>query len=154
VTGPPRAIGTATLLLGVAVALASGCRKEGNPVRGALDAVAAAAEKRDAAALMSRVSAAYAGEGGETRAEVEATVRRTLAAYEELHVTLSDVKVDRTEAGARATFRAELSGVPSKAFGLDAWLPRSSEWSFEVRLVEEKKGWKVASARWSRLDGG
>jgi hypothetical protein len=38
--------------------------------------------------------------------------------------------------------------------GLDGLLPRSSRWSFDVRLEAGSGGWKIASAAWSLLDDG
>ena len=128
------------------------CRKPADPVRGALDEIAAAAGKRDAGAILKRVSPDYHDLHGDTRAEVEQTIRRTLASYEALSVRLSDVTIDRKEKEAWALFRADLSGTPTKLGGLDTWLPRSSSWRFEVRLVEEGSGWNVAWAAWTRAD--
>jgi hypothetical protein len=128
------------------------CRKPADPVRGTLDAIAAAAGERDAGAILKRVSPDYRDPHGDTRAEVEQKVRQYLAAYEALSVKLSDVTIDRKEKEAWASFRADLSGTPTKLGGLDAWLPRSSSFRFEVRLVEEGSGWNVVWAAWTRAD--
>lgn len=49
-----------------------------------------------------------------------------------------------------------VSGQPLRhaheAGGLDAWLPRSSSWRFEVRLVEESGDWKVVWASWTHAE--
>jgi hypothetical protein len=128
------------------------CRKPADPVRDVLDVIAAAAGKRDADAILKRISPDFRDQHGGTRAEVEQTVRRALAAYDSLSVSLSGVTIDRKEKEAWASFRADLSGTPTKLGALDAWLPRSSSFRFDVRLVEEDSGWNVVWAAWTRAE--
>jgi hypothetical protein len=140
------------LLVLSSLVVLSACRKHADPVRSALDAVVAAAEKRDAGAILKRISADYRDSQDNGRAELEGTVRRYLFAYDTLSVALADVKIERSANEALASFRADLSGTPTKVGGLDAWFPRSSAWRFEVRLVEEKGEWRFVWASWTRLD--
>ncbi len=138
-------------LLGLLLA-PSACKKGGDPVREAIDGIARGAEERDAGEIADRISESFRDAGGTGKAETVATVKRYLAAYESLGVSLSSVAVERGPDRARATFEAELSGTPSKAFGLDAVLPRSSAWRFEVRLaLEEGSRWRLVEASWERL---
>lgn len=143
-------VAAATLV--AATLLAGACSKGGDPVRGTLDGLAEAAEERDAGGVAQRLSASFKDAAGTGKEETAATVKRYLAAYESLGVSLSDVAVERGPDRAHATFVAELAGTPSKAFGLDGILPRSSTWKFDVRLaLEEGKAWRVVEARWERV---
>jgi hypothetical protein len=117
-----------------------------------LKGAVAAAEKRDAAGVMTRVAENFRdGEGG-SKADAAALVRRYLGAYESLSLTLSDVAIERGAAAAQAKFKVRMSGRPRAVGGLDGLLPRSSRWSFDVRLESEKGGWRIVSAAWSRLE--
>lgn len=129
------------LLLGMA-----GCRKHGDPVRESLDDLAHAAEKRNASAALELIAPDYQGSG--SRADVEADLRRYLAAYESLSVKLSDLKIERGPDAARVTFRADLSGTPRKLGGLDGLLPRSAAYRFEVNMAVYDGRWKIYKASW------
>ena len=124
------------------------CGEKGDPVRASLDRMVKAAHERDAGAFMDNVAADFSAAEGMNRAEALLTVRRYFAAYAILDVTLRDVTIERAENAARARFTAELSGQPRKIGGLDAILPRSSAWKFELRLVPDGSRWKVAWASW------
>ena len=47
-----------------------------------------------------------------------------------------------------------MSGKPHSVGGLEGFLPRSSRWSFDVRLEAGAGGWKIVSAVWSPLEEG
>ena len=114
----------------------------------------AAAESRDADGVLSRVAEGFRdGEGG-GKADAAALVRRTLAAYDSLSLSLSDVAVERGPTAAQARFKVRMSGRPRAVGGLEGFLPRSSLWSFEVRLEAGTDGWKIAWASWTRLEDG
>jgi hypothetical protein len=117
------------------------------------DAVAAA-ESRDADGVMSRVAEGFRDAEGGGKADAAALVRRSLAAYESLSLTLSDVAIERGPAAAHAKFKVRMSGRPRAAGGLDGLLPRSSNWSFDARLEAGAGGWKITWASWTRLEGG
>ena len=57
-------------------------------------------------------------------------------------------------AAAQAKFKVRMSGRPRIVGGLAGLLPRSSRWSFDVRLEAGTDGWKVAWASWTRLEDG
>jgi hypothetical protein len=124
------------------------CRKEGDPVRETLDRIVRAAEKRDAAGVVANLTAEYRDAEGESPSEVAALLRRYFAAYEILKVRMTGVEIERAPEAARARFRAELSGQPTKLGGLDRLLPSASKYDFDVRLVSEGGRWKVAWAAW------
>ena len=119
-----------------------------------LTEVVEAAEARDADGVMSRVTEGFRDGNGGGKGDAAALVRRSLAAYESLSLTLSDVAVERGPAAAQAKFKVRMSGKPRTVGGLDGLLPRSSRWSFDVRLETETGGWKIAWASWTRLEDG
>ncbi len=113
-----------------------------------------AAESRDADAVLSRVAEGFRDAEGSGKADAAALVRRTLAAYDSLSLSLSDVAIERGPAAAQARFKVRMSGRPRAVGGLEGLLPRSSLWSFDVRLEAGADGWKIASASWTRLEDG
>jgi hypothetical protein len=139
-----RAIGLIALLA------AAGCGAKGDPARRTLDEIVAAAQKRDAGAVVERLAPDFQAADGSGRAEAEATLRRYLAAYERLDVRISDVTIERAAGAARARFRADLSGNPRKVGGLDGWLPRKSVYRFDLRLAPQgaEGRWLVTWAGW------
>src|SRR5450631_392208 len=113
------------------------CGEKGDPVKASLDRIVKAVHERDAGAFMDNVAADFSAAQGMTRAEALQTLKQYFAAYAILDVTLRDVTIERAENAARARFTAQLEGQPQKFGGLDAILPRSSAWKFEVRLVPD-----------------
>ncbi len=139
-------------LLAASVFLLAACsRAPRDPVMECLKGAVAAAEKRDADGVMNRVAETFRDADGGGKADAAALVRRYLAAYESLSLSLSDVAIERGPAAAQAKFKVRMSGKPRAAFGLDGLLPRASRWSFDVRLESEKDGWRIVSAAWTRL---
>ena len=142
-----------TVLCVLAVALlfaANGCGKKSDPARQTIDEIVAAAEARDAGAIVERLASDFQAADGSGRADAEAVLRRYLAAYESLGVRISDVTMEQAAGAARARFRAELSGKPRSVGGLDGILPRSSTYRFDLRLAPESEGgrWVVTWASW------
>jgi hypothetical protein len=145
--------GLTTFALFLAVSLPA-CRKEADPVRATIEALAEAAENRDADAAGALLAAAYAdGEpGGKDGALL--TIRRYFAAYESISATFSDLTIERKPDLARATFTASFDGAPRKIGSLEGMLPRTATVRFEMNLVPEKGRWKVSWAGWSLVSGG
>jgi len=144
--------GRAAALVAGAVLLASCSRAPRDPVTECLEGAVAAAERRDADRVMARVSEGFRDAEGGSKADAAALVRRYLAAYESLSLTLSDLAVERGPASAQAKFKVLMSGRPRAVAGLEGLIPRSSRWSFDVRLEAGSGGWKIASAAWTRLE--
>lgn len=142
----------AALLAASALLLASSCRAPRDPVTECLKGAVAAAGKRDAAGVMSRVSETFRDAGGGGKADAAALVGRTLGAYEALSISLFDVAIERGAAAAQAKFKVRMSGRPRAVGGLEGFLPRSSRWSFDVRLEDGAGAWKIVSASWTRLE--
>lgn len=113
-----------------------------------------AAESRNADGVMNRVAEGFRDAEGGGKADAASLVRRTLAAYESLSLALSDVAIERGPAAAHAKFKVRMSGRPRSVGGLEGILPRSSSWSFDVRLEPGEGGWKITWASWNRLEGG
>ena len=129
-------------------------RARRDPVMACLTGAVAAAESRDADGVMSRVAEGFQGADSGGKADTDALVRRALAAYESLSLTLTGVAIERGPAAAQARFKVRMSGRPRAVGGLDGLLPRSSNWSFDVRLEASTGGWKIAWASWTRLEDG
>lgn len=137
------------IALALAVAAgAPGCGEKGDPVKASLDRIVRAVHERDAGSFMDNVAADFTAAEGTTRPEALEMVRRYFAAYAILDVTLRDLTIERAENAARARFTAQLQGQPQKFGGLDAILPRTSSWKFELRLVPDGSRWKIAWASW------
>jgi hypothetical protein len=139
------------VLSGLALAAAAAtlcCGEKGDPVKASLDRIVKAVHARNAGTFMDNIAADFSAAEGMSRAEARETLKRYFAAYAVLDVTLRDLTIDRAENAARARFTAQLQGQPHKIGGLDAILPRSSAWKFELRLVPDGSRWKVAWASW------
>src|ERR1039457_875947 len=133
------------LVLSLVLLPATAChRVRRDPVMACLTGAVAAAESRDADGVMSRVAEGFRDAEGGGKAASTALVRRTLTASESLSLTLSAVALGRGPAAAQAKFKGGMSGRPRAAGGLDGLLPRSSHWSFDVRLEAGTGGWKIA----------
>jgi hypothetical protein len=142
-----RAAARGALLLTLLAAAA--CAQRGDPVRQCIDDILAAANKRDATAVMQRVAGVFQARDGTSRSDVEAMLRRDFAAYESLSVRAEDMKIDRTDDSVLVTLTARLSGRPRALGGLEAILPRESSYRFDLRLAPDGKTWRVVWADWS-----
>jgi hypothetical protein len=143
------------LVLSFVLLPASAChRARQDPAMACLTGALGAAESRDADGVMSRVAEGFRDAEGGGKVDAAALVRRTLAAYESLSLTLSGVTIERGPAAAHAKFKVRMSGKPRSVGGLEGLLPRSSNWSFDVRLEAGTGGWKIASASWTCLEDG
>ncbi|MGZ6988290.1 MAG: hypothetical protein ACXVH0_04960 [Thermoanaerobaculia bacterium] len=134
------------------VLLASCSREPRDPVRETLKRVVASAEARDAGAVAGYLSASFRDAEGGTKADAADLLRRTLAAYESISLSLSDEVIVKGPKAANATFKVSMSGKPRAVAGLEGFLPRTSAWRFELRLELESGTWKITSAAWRRLE--
>ena len=129
------------------------CAKPADPVRATIDAVVKAANARDAEALLSRVATEFEAADGSNRAEVEARLKGYFAAYEILHVQVSNVQIERGDKAARVRLRAEMTGQPRSIGGFGGMLPSAAKYDFDLRLVLDGKEWKLAWAGWEPVAG-
>ena len=132
--------------------LASCSREPRDPVREILKRVVASAEARDAGAVAGYLSASFRDSEGGSKGDAADLLRRTLAAYESISLSLSDVVIAKGPEAANATFKVGMSGRPRAVAGLEGFLPRTSAWRFELRLELEKGIWRITSAAWRRLE--
>ena len=137
------------VLLALVLLNVAGCRPAQDPVRATLDRMVAAAHDRNAAGVLENVAADFQAADGSTRADDEALLHRLFAAYAVLDVRLEDVRIERSENGARVRMRAVMSGQPQRIGGLSGLLPSSSSYDFDLRLAREGNAWKVAWASWT-----
>lgn len=142
------AIAALLTVAGLAAVACGGAKRD--PARRTVDEIVAAAEARDAAAIVERLAPDFQGADGSGRADAEANLRRYLAAYESLGVRLSEFTIESAASAARVRFRADLSGRPRAIGGLDGILPRSSAYRFDLRLAPAADGgrWVVTWAAW------
>jgi hypothetical protein len=138
-----RSLGAAVVVLFLA------CGRPADPVRSTLDRMVKAANERNAAGVLENVAADFQAADGSTRADDEALLHRLFAAYAVLDVRLEDVRIERSENGARVRMRAVMSGQPQRIGGLSGLLPSSSSYDFDLRLAREGNAWKVAWASWT-----
>ncbi len=137
----------------VLVAAFLGCAKPADPVQATIDAVVKAANARDADALIQRVAPDFEAGDGTGRNEIEARLKGYFQAYEILHVQVSNVQIERSEAAARVRLRAEMNGQPRSIGGLGGLVPSAAKYDFDLRLVREGKEWKLAFAGWQPVAG-
>jgi len=136
--------------LGLCLAAAPpACREKADPVRQALDSIVEAAQDRDPDGVLENLSSDFRDANGTGLSEAQSTLRRYFAAYESLQIAIADLSVERAPNAARVTFRADLSGKPRRIGGLEGYLPRSSSYRFDLRLVPEEDRWKVAWASYA-----
>ena len=136
-------------LLAAAYLFACGCKPSGDPVRGTLDRIAAAARARDASAVMANLTADFQAGDGSSRADDEALLRQYFAAYESLDVRLEDVRIERSDSTARVRLRAVMTGHPKDVAGLNGLLPSSAKYDFDFRMSKDGSGWKIAWGSWA-----
>jgi len=142
-------------VVSIVAALLLGCfRAPRDPVGAAVDGAVTAAEKKDADAVIRFLAPGFRDANGGDRDEAAATVRRTLAAYEHLSLTVSNLVVERGPSSGQARFTVAMSGTPRGIGGLDGLLPRSSRWRFDIRLEPGDGGWKITHAAWTRVEAG
>ncbi len=144
----------APFLAALLVVAMAACRKEQDPVRATIDALAKAAGDRDADAAGELLAEAYADAEHPDRNAAIQTIRRYFTAYERISVSFGDVKIDRKPDLSRVTFVATFDGAPRKLGSLDAMLPRSARVRFEMNLAPGEGRWKVAWAGWQLVSEG
>jgi hypothetical protein len=147
----------ATALIAGAIA-ASGCARKQDTqagVRTLIDDVRAAAEDRDAPAVVLRLSDDFHGTGGLNRTDATATLKQYFAAYEKVRVSVYDLAITpRSTQEADVTCRVELTGTVKPIGALAALLPPSAVYRFELHVVRPSGAdWKVQSAEWQSAEG-
>lgn len=103
--------------------------------------------------MIENLAAKFTDAAGEPREEAAQSIRRYLAAYQQLEIRISSLQINRDTNLATARFHADLIGAPTKLGGLDSILPRSSSYDFKIELAPEAERWKVTWASWSESSG-
>jgi hypothetical protein len=140
--------------LGLALALLAGIgcsRAPRDPVRELLGELEAAAEARDGDRFGARLSEAFEGQAGQSRADSLAMLRRYLAAYETVAVEVYGVEVERRAGGAHVRLRADFAGETRKLGPLAGLLPASAFYRFELDAADERGTWRVTKASWEAV---
>ena len=138
-------------LLTIALLLAAACRRAGDPAADAVRELARAANRRDASAIFARLAPGFAGPSGETAADVDAELRRLFAAYSSVDVAVENLTLDRLPEFTLARFAASFRGSARRLGGMEALLPESARYRFELRLVDVGGKYGVARAFWEEI---
>jgi hypothetical protein len=138
----------------VAAALALSCacaRAPRDPVQALLADLEAAAEARDADRFAERLSPTFVAGGQMSRPDALAMLRRYLAAYDSVALTVYGTEVERAGTGARVRTVVEFSGRARAIGGLDGLLPPEAVYRFDLQTAEEDGTWRVRSADWEQV---
>jgi hypothetical protein len=131
----------------VAFAACSGTPKD--PVQALLSELEEAAEDRDADRFAARLSPTFVGGGAMDRTESVATLRRYLAAYDSVALTVYGTEVERSGDTARIKCIVEFSGKARKVAGLEGLLPPDAVYRFELDAADEGGTWRARTAQWT-----
>jgi hypothetical protein len=135
--------------LAAATVLAGCARKD--PVQALVDDLEAAAEDKSADRFRDLLTDDFKGQGGISRAEAAAQLRRYFAAYEKVALEVYDLSVNPAGGSADVTFRVEFSGQPPQIGGLGGLLPPGAAYRFDLHVVEQPGTWKVQRAAWESV---
>lgn len=141
----------AVVLLASALVAGAGCGKKKDPVLALVDALEAAAEDRSADRFRDLLTEDFHGQGGISRAEATAELRRYFAAYEKVSIEVYDLSVQRGDGSADVSFRVEFTGEALKIGGLGGLLPPGASYRFDLHVVERAGAWKVQRAAWESV---
>ena len=122
-------------------------------MRGLVDDLVEAAEARDADRVLSRLGGGFQGQGGLSKVDVAASLRRYFAAYESIDLEVFDVETEGGDGVTHIRTRVGFSGKAQKAFGLDGLLPPSAVYAFVLDARDEGGTWRVTRATWEVLTG-
>jgi hypothetical protein len=143
-----RLLRTMPAFLAMALIAAPSCGAKKDPVQALIDDLEDAAERKDAEGIGARLADDFRGQNGMGRADAVANIRRYLAGYEEVDLEVYDVKVQRGDGSADASFSAEFSGRALSIGGLGGLLPPEALYRFDLHAVERGGTWKVQRAAW------
>jgi hypothetical protein len=119
-----------------------------DPARALVEAMAEAAEDRDAERVLARLSDAFRGQVNLTRADAGAALRKYFAGYESIDLEVFDVASEPGEGVTRVLTRIGFTGQANRAFGLGGLLPPSAVYRFDLDIRVEGGVWRVSRAAW------
>lgn len=116
-------------------------------VRAWIDEMHAAAEAKDRGDIVDRISPSYADARGNSRDDIEKTLRVYFLRQSRITV-IPSVDEIRIIAGtaAEVSLTVAMAGTNNSAFGLSA-----DAYRFELELESDGEDWKLISARWGEL---
>ncbi len=148
---PPAAAALFALTGLIASGLSPSCaRQPVDPMRALVDALAEAAEDRDADAIVEYLHPDFAAQGGLTRADAAPSLRRYFAGYETIEVEVFDVETLPGESVSRVRARIGFTGQANRTLGLEGLLPPSAVYRFDLDVVEHDGVWSVTRAAWGQ----
>jgi hypothetical protein len=136
------------LLIAALVSLPACSHAPADPVEALVAELTAAAEDRDAERCSARLSEAFRGQGGLSRADAIAELRRHFVAYESIGLSAYALEIVRGEDVATVRFVVEFSGKARSLGGLQGLLPPSAVYRFTLETQNESGVWRVRSAEW------
>ena len=135
------------LLSALAVASCGGDTSPEAQVRAVVAEAEAAAEARDASALLDLVADDYRDDRGNGAEEIRRYVRGYLVAHQSIHLL---VRIEELELKATdlARLRATVAMVGREAESAAAWDLAADVHEFDVTLAREDGEWRVTRADW------
>jgi hypothetical protein len=138
----------------LALAVTSGCdpKPPSEPIERLVFDLAQAATAQDTEGFGAHLAAGFTGEGGLSRADALGELRRYFVLYASIEVGTAGLEVERSGPSPVARFRASFAGKPRSPQALAGLLPETARFQFELTLVDEAGGLKVARAAWQRIE--
>ncbi|MBN2371911.1 MAG: nuclear transport factor 2 family protein [Vicinamibacteria bacterium] len=127
------------------------CHEPHDPIRALLVQLESAAERKDASAILSRLTPDFRCASGASRDDAASLLHRYFSAYETFRLDIYDVAVEREESRAVLRCRVDFCGKTRSFGGLNALLPPSAMYRFDLRLVLMGDRWSVREAHWEEL---
>ena len=140
-------IGVASLVAVLLVACGGERSEPEEEIRAWIDAMHMAAEAKDRRAMMDRISESYVDGRGNSREDIENTIRLIFLRQATISVfpTIDSIEViDGTAANVELT--VGMAGTNQSALGLSA-----DAYRFELELERGDSDWMLISARWGEL---
>jgi hypothetical protein len=107
---------------------------------------------RDADAFGGHLTTAFSGQGGLSRSDALAELRRYFMLYDSVEIGSAGLELDRSGPAPVARLRVSFAGKPKDVKGLAGMLPETARFQFELTLAEEAGGLKVARAAWQQIE--
>jgi hypothetical protein len=144
-------------LAAVLISIACRAPKKEAPDAGArtlIDDLRAAAEDRNADAIVLRLNGDFRGTGGTDRAAALEMLKQYFTAYQTLRVDVSDVEITRQSSRiADVRCRVEFRGTARRVAGLDALLPPTAAYRVELHVIwPMTPDWMVQTAEWQPIE--
>ncbi|HKB69872.1 MAG TPA: hypothetical protein VKH46_03455 [Thermoanaerobaculia bacterium] len=142
----------AALACAAAAALAPpACRGPADPAAETVRSLVRDANHRDAGKIAAALASGFQGSGGMGRNDLDAELRRLFAAYASVDVSVSGLAIERFPDFDLARFEASFHGSARKIGGLEALLPSSARYRFEIRLARDGERRLVTQAVWEEI---